>query len=183
MSRTSRHQTGFTLVELIAVVVLLGILAALAAPRFFDRRIFDTRMFADQSRALIRQAQKVAIAQNRNVYVRLNGSSVALCFTASCSGAAELVRASSGSNSGSAPTKAACVVGSYQSFWACEGVPSGGAYSASASSFYFDALGQPFAAGDAPPTTVSTFAKLTITITGDGSSRAIVVEPGTGYVH
>lgn len=31
-----RRQEGFTLLEIIAVVVLLGILAAVAAPRFFD---------------------------------------------------------------------------------------------------------------------------------------------------
>jgi prepilin-type N-terminal cleavage/methylation domain-containing protein len=36
MLKQRRNQKGFTLIEIIAVLVLLGILAAVAVPRFFD---------------------------------------------------------------------------------------------------------------------------------------------------
>ena len=81
------EKAGFTLVELVMVIVIVGILAAVAAPRFFDTNVFQTRGFADQVQASLRYAQKQAIAQRRNVCVAWVDSTVSLTI-ANASGAA-----------------------------------------------------------------------------------------------
>lgn len=72
------RNSGFTVVELITVIVLVGILAAVAAPRFFDRGIFDSRGFHDQAIAALRYAQKSAIAQHRFVCVAITANNITL---------------------------------------------------------------------------------------------------------
>lgn len=171
------------MVELITVLVIIGVLGAIASTRYFDRQTFDAASFADQSRAMLRYAQKVAVAQNRAVFVRLDLNSVALCFDSACSATSRLA-APSGANSQSVATRDRC--GS--DTWYCEGVPRGISYALAPAAatpyvFYFDAQGKPYAATDAQGSPTSTFARLVMAISGDGSSRSVTVEPETGYVH
>jgi MSHA pilin protein MshC len=161
-------------------MIIIGALGAVAAGRYFDRAGFDAEAFASQTRAMLRYAQKVAVAQNRSVYVRLDGSSVALCFDTSCD-ASGRVQAPSGANSGAAPTQQRC---DNSPTWSCEATPAGISYTlaGSGSLFRFDALGKPYTQGDADTSAVSTFVRTEITIAGDGGTRTITVEPETGYV-
>src|SRR5690606_3164170 len=68
MSR-ARPAPGFTLAELVMVLVIIGILAALLGPRMVSNTGFLSRGFYDESLAVVRFAQKTAIAWRRPVVV------------------------------------------------------------------------------------------------------------------
>jgi MSHA pilin protein MshC len=84
-------QAGFTLVELIMVVVLLGTLSAVALPKFFDKNSFSERAFFDDTLNAVRYAQKLAVATGCNVQVTISSTSYTLMrqgttSSASCPG-------------------------------------------------------------------------------------------------
>lgn len=72
------NQVGFTLIELIMVIVMLGVLAVFAAPRVFNTGDFNARGFHDETMSLLRYAQKTAIAQRRTVCVAFSATGVTL---------------------------------------------------------------------------------------------------------
>lgn len=78
---------GFTLPELIVVMIVLGILAAYAAPRFSGRHGFEGRGFSDQLQVLLQDARRTAIAQRRLVCVTTVGNSVSVTKAAFFGGA------------------------------------------------------------------------------------------------
>ncbi|MDT8990220.1 type II secretion system protein [Curvibacter sp. APW13] len=156
--RGSVGQYGFTLIELIMVLVLLGILAAYAAPRIFNRSDFDARGMEDVTLSYLRYAQKTAIAQRRTVCLSITSSGISLSIAATAA-------TSSCSTALNGPDgKAALAV-------------SGVSYATRPpANFSFDGLGQPIDTSGAALATVQTF-----TVTGGG--RTITVEAATGYVH
>jgi len=152
----SRQHTGFSLIELISVLVILGIVSAIAASRFFDYGSFEARGFYDQAAALVRYGQKVAIAQHRNVFVNANVVNGTICLTY----AADL-----GCAGGTG------VLNPADQSWFSKTAPSGVTITTSVA-LSFSALGKP-----------SPNAPASLQIVGGGMTRTITVERETGYVH
>jgi MSHA pilin protein MshC len=67
MDYTRPHKRGFTLVELIVTMVLIGVLAAVAIPRMFDATTFRSRGFYDEVVNAARYGQKLAVASGCDV--------------------------------------------------------------------------------------------------------------------
>ncbi|MDH3531986.1 MAG: GspH/FimT family protein [Gammaproteobacteria bacterium] len=69
---------GYTVVELVLVIVILAILGALAGPRFFDNAAFDQRGYADELASSLRYAQKIAVASGCRVRVAISAGGYSL---------------------------------------------------------------------------------------------------------
>lgn len=74
----NNKQSGFTLVELVVVIVLLGILAAFAIPRFVDIDSFRVRAAYDEVAGAVRYAQKLAVVSGCEVQVVISANGYAL---------------------------------------------------------------------------------------------------------
>lgn len=74
-----RHALGFTLAELVTVIVIAAILAAIAIPQFNPRGI-DAAWFHEQVRSGVRYAQRTAVAQRRCVFVSVTATKLSLLY-------------------------------------------------------------------------------------------------------
>jgi len=70
--------SGFTLVELVVTILLLGILAAVALPKFFNVSDYQERATYDEVAGAVRYAQKLAVASGCDVRVNITANSYAL---------------------------------------------------------------------------------------------------------
>lgn len=66
------------MVELVMTMIIVGVLAAVAIPRFANVTSYNARGVADQTLSAIQFARKVAIATRRNVCVSTAGNGVSL---------------------------------------------------------------------------------------------------------
>lgn len=132
-------QSGFTLTELVVVIVVTAILAVAVGTRFLSSSAFEARGYFDQAQALVRYAQKAAIAQRRSVFVAVSGGALSACFDAGC--ADPVKDPGQGTGLTIAP-------------------PAGGSFSLAPGGFSFDGLGRPVPDGQYT---------LAVSVSGEGS--------------
>ena len=73
-TRPSRRGRGFTIVELVVVITILGIMAAFAAPRFTNNQAFSDRGYFEEVTNALRLAQKLAVGTGCPVRFVLDAS-------------------------------------------------------------------------------------------------------------
>ena len=154
LQRPARRR-GFTLPELVMTIVIIGILIAVTAPRFVSWKGFASRGSYDEAQAVVRFAQKTAIAWRRSIVVCVSATEISAISNADCAARVFLTHPLTGADLKSPATAGVTLS------------------SSAGPSFSFDGLGRPNAA-----VTIT----LTSTITDD-PARQIVVESETGYVH
>lgn len=152
-----RAQLGYTIVELVVVMVLLGILAASAMPRFFAASRFEEMGFADSSAGALRFAQKLALSSGCDTGFSIGPTGYALLLRATRCDAGDFTRA---------------VMRPGGAAWE-EAAPAG--VSVGSLAVFFDAQGRPF--------DTATGKRLDAVITYMVGSRTLAIEPETGFVH
>jgi MSHA pilin protein MshC len=161
-----RDDAGFTIIELIVIMMIVGILAVAVIPRFSDRSTFDSRGTRDGLLSALRYAQKSAIAQRRYVCVSTGATTTVTYETTyttagniNCTGNVNLPTGDVGC-SGPSTGNRVCA-------------PS--TVTVDTASIYFSPLGRPVNSDRSA-------ASSDVTIGVSGASANILVEKETGYV-
>ena len=148
---------GFTLIELVAVIVIIGILAVVMIPKWSGSSGFDERGFRDRVVTALRYAQKSAIAARRTVCASFTSPPASVSFRISAANGAANCAAG------------AALVGPESTPLVVTGVASV-SFAALPADVVFDASGRPASGA-------------VISVTGLPAALAITVEAETGYVH
>jgi MSHA pilin protein MshC len=152
------EQSGFTLIELVVVLLLIGVLMVVGMPRFFNQLTFLEWGFSDEVGEALRFSQKMAVATGCDTQIAITVASYQLNQRVNCNSGAftvpvRLPGSDAAGYTGSAP----------------------GSITLTAINLYFDPLGRPRNSATNALLTSSTLIAI--------GTRSVTVEPETGYVH
>jgi MSHA pilin protein MshC len=173
------NSKGFTLIELVMILVLIGIMAVFAAPRLGTITATNAGAFADKLRTDIRYAQNLAMTRNSRARVYFNGTG-----TAPNPGYAVVVDTSA-SRDCSSFTAAVDPVGSGNlSITLNSGSYTGITITPSMNCLEYDSLGRPYNCSAVPANCSSPAGGMTISINANAVVAAtLTVTSGTGAVN
>lgn len=69
-----KQNRGFTLIELVVVIMLIGIIGLVAGPRFVKTSTFAERRAADEALSALRFTQQMAMARGGGIQFRLSAN-------------------------------------------------------------------------------------------------------------
>ena len=154
---------GFSLVELITVIVILGVLAAVVGPRFASTDVYEARTFYDDVLQAIRFAQ-----------VKANGSGCLTQISFTATGYSVQADSDCNSGNGMSPTAITSPADLTLGYSEQAPLPNGISYSASVNPLLFDGQGH---ARNSSLAILAAPAQVSI------GGNTILIEGATGYVH
>ena len=163
MSAFKRHikppqQQGFTLVELVVVLVLVGVLAVFALPKMMDRSTIEAVSFGARLQSMVMHASKQAIAQRKPIRVTFATTGASLAYVAGGALAVPVLNPSTG-----APYSLACPTN----------IPNCMTTTASVV----------FNANNSGRTLTSSSGPIVVNIVVPGYTTQFTIENETGYIH
>ena len=161
---------GFTLIELVMIMVLIGILAAVVIPKLGNMTTTNAAAFSDKLRADIRYAQNLAMTRGRRTRVNFTTSSY-------------MVSQDTSTNCGSFTTASDPAGSGNLSVTLNAGIYAGITINPSMLCLEYDSLGRPYVCGGGACSITLSGMAITVIANGVTTVGTVTITPQTGAVN